>query len=1022
MEWNGMKTDKKARESVMSNIYKVRGFEQEIRNDAAKIIGRTNELSLIREKISDIKKRVFWLTGPAGVGKTFLLSSITAELMDNTSENTLVLPYRFIFGDERCSQNSFLCFAIKRLKAWKQSLQKIPSIPEPLDELKEILSRIIRLNRVLFIIDGLEQIADCSGTFIDDISLKLTYSGVTWICAGRPEKNLSEVFTPKRCCYLFPDGVPAMNAGDIRTMLSEKIDPLHMHLLEQDRKEGQLIEKPLIESITEHAHGCPMYVVYVIQEIISNNFFNALDNGRKLPLSLKAYNEELLHRCIEKTHDQKLTVSMLATFIVAKEPLTARVLVSLLKQRGIVPKGKPGLQLIYQGLSDIASILKCSITSKGEKSYSLFHHFLYQYIVEYRILHNDIKKAKQAFCQAVLEERADDASTYFIRHGINHLFDETSYDNTLKTLTAFNGDMSPLMISAEYNHVQVGVSVEKTVSNDWHLLLKAEFEVNKGEVKGLLELKGNRILLWSKSGCFQIFNILTGKCLYSIQLKIEGSPFKPEYVLVLKDGRIIAWSNSNICLECCLLDDQTLHCIDTAKVNYYSANDFDYPAIYGMWDAGNGNVIMLPYSNGSISADSSFRKDVIPIKLGDITLTEFTDQSVSFVQVNDSLAAVYHLNGKISLVDMQTKQYVCELEVLHSEKSPFEYDHGHKIISNGNFLCWENNILYVCDISTGKIKNSMSLHRYFIINAFQISEDYIISASHHSCCLWNLKSDSVVEKPAPVQIAKIYPLSETMVIIQTGSNISGNLLVWNFHADDKKISWIKFGCSNSLSGVLSLNDKSIVTWSDGNKLQVWKGEMITNLKPLQAKASEVYNYLTMGNGRVLIWGDWIDFVIQDISCDNQLRKISKHIVPLKNVKYWRPYILNWETLCCSFAIRNIEKISDSKVIIFAENSCIKILNITNGKCQLIHNTANADLKMLLSNGLLLVINQETLTKEVQGDMMTSLEMESWMSKRHWNSRQKRTYNLSIIDPETTRTLASGNGFYKKNIKWLWQKS
>ena len=114
--------------------FEVRGFEADIRKDSEKLVGRAEELSVIRESLAETREGVLWLTGPAVIGKSYLVSRITAELLEEPPEKTLVLPYRFKAGDDRCSRNSFLRFAIERFKAWERSLK--PATP-PAEEGEE---------------------------------------------------------------------------------------------------------------------------------------------------------------------------------------------------------------------------------------------------------------------------------------------------------------------------------------------------------------------------------------------------------------------------------------------------------------------------------------------------------------------------------------------------------------------------------------------------------------------------------------------------------------------------------------------------------------------------------------------------------------------------------------------------------------------------------------------------------------------------------------------------------------------
>jgi len=226
--WN----EKEEQQKTMA--YEVRGFEMDINKDASRLIGRVNELDVIRKALTSANEGVLWLTGAAGIGKSYMVARIAAEFTEVPPKNTLVLSYRFKAGDDRCTRDQFIRFAIERLK----TLDDLASVEEtdeqklkkrkqenPVDELKEFLE-LLGDNRVLFILDGMDEIAERDSIFAEDIPLGLSYSGVTWLCAGRPERGLPEAFSPERSRHLFPEGVPPLNTEDIRTMLLEKIGPL----------------------------------------------------------------------------------------------------------------------------------------------------------------------------------------------------------------------------------------------------------------------------------------------------------------------------------------------------------------------------------------------------------------------------------------------------------------------------------------------------------------------------------------------------------------------------------------------------------------------------------------------------------------------------------------------------------------------------------------------------------------------------------------------------------------------------
>ncbi|MDG4597049.1 MAG: SHOCT domain-containing protein [Candidatus Contendobacter sp.] len=139
--------------------------------------------------------------------------------------------------------------------------------------------------RVVFLLDGLDEIAARDARFAQDAPLALTGSGILWICAGRPEYDLPAAFAAAGAVQPFPDGLPGMSEGDIRNLLLERIGPLRKHLLRHDQEQGERIGNPFVEKVAKAAAGVPLYVKYVIDDIFAGRYVSGaleLRDGRIL--------------------------------------------------------------------------------------------------------------------------------------------------------------------------------------------------------------------------------------------------------------------------------------------------------------------------------------------------------------------------------------------------------------------------------------------------------------------------------------------------------------------------------------------------------------------------------------------------------------------------------------------------------------------------------------------------------------------------------------------------------------------
>jgi hypothetical protein len=168
---------------------------------------------------------------------------------------------------------------------------------------------------------------------VPNFPLRLVRGNVVWLCAGRPEGRLPQIFSPDRVTHAFPatdehpeGGLPAMSDQDIRALLLERTGSLKYELLELDQegvqspesrveseKSGVKSETALVdrqardgaddsrvindavEAVIERAQGLPLYVHLVIEDILAGHFrFDELED--RLPPTLSDYYDDLLWR------------------------------------------------------------------------------------------------------------------------------------------------------------------------------------------------------------------------------------------------------------------------------------------------------------------------------------------------------------------------------------------------------------------------------------------------------------------------------------------------------------------------------------------------------------------------------------------------------------------------------------------------------------------------------------------------------------------------------------------------------
>ncbi|MDS4021649.1 MAG: NACHT domain-containing protein [Candidatus Competibacter sp.] len=420
--------------------FTVRDFQDRIRGLSDRLVGRMVELATLRGLLDATSEGVIWVAGTAGIGKSSLLARVARDKLEAPPANTLVLPYWFDAGDERCQRETFLRFALERLRDWLRIAppEDGEESPKPLQQLRDVLQKLDG-RRVLFVLDGLDEITERDPHFARDVPLDLRLPGVVWLCAGRPERDLPQLFRPEIAHHPFPDGLPPMREGDIREMLLDSLTgELRKRLVGQDRERGDQVINPFIDSVAKAAHGLPLYVRYVINDIWAGRY-RMLDAGERLPPSLNAYHEDHLRRCSVSSLHQILTPMVALLAVVYDEP-TVDILAALLRQRTLIPAGEEGVALVREGLNALESMVRRKRDEDGQVRYALHHHSLRQHIEESPLTRQAVATAREFLGDAALQVKPDAAAAYLYCYGIYHLVKKGAgrHQDALRLLTRFD--------------------------------------------------------------------------------------------------------------------------------------------------------------------------------------------------------------------------------------------------------------------------------------------------------------------------------------------------------------------------------------------------------------------------------------------------------------------------------------------------------------------------------------------------------------------------------------------------------
>jgi tetratricopeptide (TPR) repeat protein len=402
--------------------------EEEIRNVASQTIGRDKELLVLRTTISEKDTNLIWFTGRAGAGKSFLVSKLASELLDEyENSSTLVLAYRFNGGEgKRCSRTAFEDFVSERLKASEALLDGIGGgdTKTVKGRLKSALGRLKQDRKVIFILDGLDELHLRDPQFVEEIIFALRYPRIVWFCSGRPEATLVEAFSLNQASQPFVEGLPPMDPNDVRSMLLENTtnNKLRKKLLRNDQETNGDVINPFIDLIVKHADGLPIYVQYVITDVLHNKYHD-LDGTEILPETLHAYHEELLGR-LGISDVQSLLAPVTALLATAYEPLTENEIHTFLEIWGLVSGSDEDKVLVNNSLSAIAMMLRSAPKPEGDDGVILFHTSLREHILTSDAMAGSVRRARRVFGKAALAPDSESSvQNYLYRHGIDHLID-----------------------------------------------------------------------------------------------------------------------------------------------------------------------------------------------------------------------------------------------------------------------------------------------------------------------------------------------------------------------------------------------------------------------------------------------------------------------------------------------------------------------------------------------------------------------------------------------------------------------
>jgi len=229
---------------------------------------------------------------------------------------------------------------------------------------------------IFIIADGLDEIAQHDHEFAKYL-VKLPAQCITVIAAGRSDYGLDELMQQSDAERPLPDGLGPMSPTDIRAMLVLGLGSQRGQLIAKDQWVGDQVSNPFIDGVVERAHGLPIYVNLVLQDLHSSVF--TIDQEDRLPQSLSAYYQELVSRLGLGTvqRDLPLVIAALST---VEEPLTDDALASLMASPW--EEDHP----IYLSRVDAAlrvgdSLIRHAPNADGERGSTIYHQSFREFVI-----------------------------------------------------------------------------------------------------------------------------------------------------------------------------------------------------------------------------------------------------------------------------------------------------------------------------------------------------------------------------------------------------------------------------------------------------------------------------------------------------------------------------------------------------------------------------------------------------------------------------------------------------------------
>lgn len=395
-------------------------------------VGREAEVDKILEWINNQSEGILWIDGKPGIGKSALIAKVHQVILNATHETDMVLiPYYFRASNQNlCNRQSFLQAAIstltKALGFASHTFREDEKVESYFLKLLEVYSRksADRGNgKILFLLDSMDEIYNLDKQFPLLVTGSV-YTNVIWVCTGRDDQELLNIFTKDKCDWLFPNvsGLQPLRLNEIRSILIDECDRAAFGLLHRDvlMNDGQW-SNPFLDKLIRNSEGLPLYVRLLVEDIREGKY--DFTDEKKLPIGLNLYYEEILDR-LGVSDAKFLMTPLLSLLALACEPITLGIFITIFKPLSL---GAQTEELIKESLAQGHIMLKKTLTRAGVPRFSLYHESFRQYILfseKTRKMVEIMRGWLSEFCYSFDQTEMDDENIlYALRYGVQHLIE-----------------------------------------------------------------------------------------------------------------------------------------------------------------------------------------------------------------------------------------------------------------------------------------------------------------------------------------------------------------------------------------------------------------------------------------------------------------------------------------------------------------------------------------------------------------------------------------------------------------------